>query len=92
MVLSDFFSCFLFFRRQGFRMITFDRQGSRIWAGQRKKCIVFRPRATPGWGRGVPQKIVCVSEPQEHFWRKKLFFAPPPQFFFCVLEPQEHFF
>ena len=45
-----FFSCFLFFRRQGFRMITFDRQGSRIFAGHghRKKCIVFRPRATPG--------------------------------------------
>ena len=23
--------------------------------GHRKKCIVFRPRTTPGWGRGAPQ-------------------------------------
>ena len=30
---------------------------SRILAGHghRKKCIIFRPRATPGWGRGAPQ-------------------------------------
>ena len=39
------FSCFLFFRRQGFRLITFDRQGGPLLVmghGQRKKCIVFR--------------------------------------------------
>ena len=61
MVLSEllfylfiYFSCFLFFRRQGFWMITFDRQagpfqnfGQATGHGHRKKCIVFRPRATP---------------------------------------------
>ena len=66
-------------------MITFDRQAgplqnlnqSQVMV-HRKKCIVFRPRVTPGWGRGAPQtpqnppprkKKICasVSEPQEHF-------------------------
>ena len=52
---------------------------SRILAGHghRKKCIVFQPRATPGWGRGAPKPpnpppkknylFVCDSEPQENF-------------------------
>ena len=49
-----------FFRCQGFRMITFDRQAGPLQNfnrshGHRKKCIVFRPRATPGCGRGAPQ-------------------------------------
>ena len=37
--------------------------------GHRKKCIIFRPRATPGWGRGAPQT------PQN---------PPPPKFFFFL--------
>ena len=83
---SGFVKIFFFFRRQGFRTITFDRQGLRIisefWPvmghGQMKKCIVFRPRANPRWGRGVPQTaqnlplqiLFCISGPQEHFSKK----------------------
>ena len=72
MVLSDF--CFLFFilpppkfpddnfwlpRRTVSEFLPVTGHG------QRKKCIVFRPRATPWWGRGAPQT------PQ----------APPPNIF-----------
>ena len=45
-------------------------------------CIVFRPRATPGWGRGAPQtpqnppppkKNVCVRfRTTGTFWEKNL--------------------
>ena len=61
--------------------------------GHRKKCIDFRPRATPGWGVGPPKHppppfFVCVSEPQEHFWKKK---NCREKIFFCVLKPQERF-
>ena len=57
MVLSElFFLIYFFFRRQGVRTITFERQDEsfrdirQAWGmghGQRKECIVFRPRANP---------------------------------------------
>ena len=33
--------------------------------GHRKKCIVFQPRATPGWGRGAPQTPQNPPPPPE---------------------------
>ena len=63
MVLSElfililFFLVFLFFRRQGFRLITFDRQGGLLeflpvtGHGQRKKCIVLRVCVCGVFGR-----------------------------------------
>ena len=113
MVLSEFF--FLFFRRQGFRMITFDRQAGPLQNFNRSHIMVIGrsvsfsdPARPPGGGVGRPKHpkippppknkflFACVSEPQEHFWKKNLvgkifFFAPPPPNFFCVLGPQEHF-
>ena len=57
----------------------------------RKKCIVFRPRATPGWGRGAPQtpqnppprkkkKNLCMRfrTPGTFLWKKKLVGKTPP--------------
>ena len=41
--------------------------------GHRKKCIVFRPRTTPGWGRGAPQtppkspSKICLASPPIFF-------------------------
>ena len=59
-------------------MITFDRQAGPLqnfnrshYHGHRKKCIVFRPRATPGWGRGAPQ---APQNPP----------PPPKNTFFCM--------
>ena len=65
MVLSEFFIYFLFFLLLPPPRFPDDN----FWPpsrtapefkpvtghGHRKKCIVFRPRATPGWGRGAPQ-------------------------------------
>ena len=88
-------------------MITFDRQAGPLqnfkpvtYHGHRKKCIVFRPRATPGWGRGAPQNTPKFPPPPEkNFSREKKNFAPPPLpqkknyifYFLGVLRPQEHF-
>ena len=64
----------LFSRRQGFRMITFDRfklDRSRIG----RSASFSDPARPPGGGVGQPKIpppqffifFVCVSEPQEHF-------------------------
>ena len=62
--------------------------------GHRKKCIVFRPRVTPGWGQmwGAPN-----PPPQPPALRTKKsicmrFRTPRNIFFFCVLRPQEDVF
>ena len=105
MVLSEFYFLFIFFIFIFFILPLPRFPDDYFWPvtchGHRKKCIVFRPRATPGWGRGAPQTpqnpprklffFACVSEPQEHFWKKnvlgkkksEIFRAPlPPNFFF----------
>ena len=41
MVLSDFFDFFFFFRRQGFRMITFDRQAGPLQNLNRSQVMVI---------------------------------------------------
>ena len=91
------FFFFLFFRRQGFRMITFDRQAGPLQNFNRSHVMAIGrsvsfsdPGATPGWGRGAPQT------PQTKILVRK-FFAPPPNlffyflFFWAFLRPQEHF-
>ena len=68
MVLSEFFIflfflfLFLLFRRQGFRMITFDRQAGPLQNFNRSHVMVIGrsvsfsdPARPPGWGRGAPQ-------------------------------------
>ena len=55
MVLSEFIFYFLFFRRQGFRMIIFDRQAGPLQNFNRSHVMVIKKLFT------------CVSEPQEHF-------------------------
>ena len=71
---------FLFFRRQGFRMITFDRQAGPPQNFNRSHVMVIGrsvsfsdPARPPGGGVGPPK------HPQN------------PPLFFCVLTPQEHF-
>ena len=75
MVLSEFF-IFLFFRRQGFWMITFDRQAGPLQNFNRSHVMVI--------GRSVSFSDPAPQTPQNP--------PPPPIFFFaCVSEPQEHF-
>ena len=83
----------LFFRRQGFQMIIFDRQARQFQNFNRSQVMVkgsvsfSNPARPPGWGRGAPQ--TPQNPPQEHFKKKKIcweFFI-----FYCVLRPQEHF-
>ena len=84
MVLSEFLF-FLFFRRQGFRMITFDRQAGPLQNFNRSHVMAIGrsvsfsdPARPPGGGVGRPK-------------HPKI--PPPRNFFFsaCVSEPQEHF-
>ena len=112
------FIYFLFFRRQGFRMITFDHQARPLQNFNRSHVMVIGRSVSfsdlarpPGGGVGRPKhpkippsekKCACVSEPQEHFLKKKIsrenkieIISPPPQiyiFFVCVLRPQEDVF
>ena len=72
---------FLFFRRQGFRMIIFDRQAGPLQNFNRSHIMVIGrsvwfsdPARPPGGGVGRPKhpKITPppprkVAEPQEHF-------------------------
>ena len=84
-----YFSCFLFFRRQGFRMITFDRQGGPFQNICRSRVMVIGrsvsfsdPARPPGGGVGRPKhpkispsNFLCVLGPQEHFLAKIIFFS-----------------
>ena len=74
MVLSEFFIYFfiyfLFFRRQGFRMITFDRQAGLLQNLNRSQVMVIGRSVSfsdPGCGRGAPQTPQTPQNP------------PPPQ-------------
>ena len=79
-----YFILFLFFRRQGFRMIIFDRQAGPLQNFNRSHIMVIGrsvsfsdPARPPGGGVGHPKPP-----------------PPPPEifiFFACVSEPQEHF-
>ena len=120
MGLSEFFFFFffsffsLFFRRQGFRMITFDRQAGPLQNFNRSHIMVIGrsvlfsdPARPPGGGVGRPKHpkippppppknkclFACVSEPQEHFWKKKFSREKKNYIFYFlgVLRPQEHF-
>ena len=96
----------LLFRRQSFRMVTFDCQAGSFQNFSRSRVMVIgvyrfpTPRDPPDGGVGRPKhpqrclqikKIVCVSEPQEHFWKKKIvgkknldiFRLPPNLFIFA---------
>ena len=62
MGLSEFFFFFLFFRRQGFRMITFDRQAGPLQNFNRSHIMVIGrsvlfsdPARPPGGGVGRPK-------------------------------------
>ena len=82
---------FLFFRRQGFRMITFDRQAgplqnfnrSHVMVIRKEKCVCMRFR-TPG--TFLNKKF--SREKNLEIFR----LPPPPFFFFCVLRLQEDVF
>ena len=83
------FFIFLFFRRQGFRMITFDRQSGPLKNFNRSHVMVIGrsvsfsdPVRPPGGGVGRPKhpKIppppaFCVLRPQEHFLAEIFFFS-----------------
>ena len=79
-----FIFIFLFFRRQGFRMITFDRQAGPLQNFNRSHVMVIGrsvsfsdPVRPPGGGVGRP-KHPKIPPPK----KKKIA---------CVSEPQEHF-
>ena len=72
-VCQNFFFFFLFFRRQGFRMITFDRQAGPLQNFNRSHIMVIGrsvsfsdPARPPGGGVGRP-KHPKIPPPQEHF-------------------------
>ena len=94
-----FFSCFLFFRRQGFRMITFDRQGGPFQNVCRSRVMVigrsvsFSDRRDPrveAWGAPNPPSnlFVCVSGPQR-VPCIRWFMLPPTQWNVhrCLVKP-----
>ena len=104
MVLLEFLN-FLFFRRQGFRMMTFDRAGpfqnfnrSQVMHGHRKKCIVFRPARPPGEGapntpKSPPPPNVCVRFRTPGTFLKKNIVGKQKNHFYCVcvLRPRNIF-
>ena len=62
MALSELFFIFFFFRRQGFRMITFDRQAGPLQNLNRSQVMVIGrsvsfsdPARPPGGGVGHPK-------------------------------------
>ena len=74
MVLSElfFFIFFLFFRRQGFRMITFDRQAGPLQNFNRSHIMVIGrsvslsdPARPPGGGVGRPKHPKPPPPPPE---------------------------
>ena len=76
---QNFLFLFFFFRRQGFRMITFDRQAGPLQNFNRShimvigRSVLFSPQPPQNPPPPPPEKLfACVSEPQEHFWKKKL--------------------
>ena len=94
MVLSEFFYLFLFFflffRRQGFQMITFDCQAGPLQNFNRSHVMVIGrsasfsdPARPPGGGVGHP-KIPPPSGKKNFSRKKKLkkFSPPPPPKFF----------
>ena len=76
---------YFFFRRQGFRITTFDRQAGPLQNFNRSHVMVigrsvsFSTCATPGWGRGAPQTsqtnpppiFLAFYDPRKMFLRKK---------------------
>ena len=89
-----------FFRHQGFRMITPEFKPV-TRHGHRKKCIVFRPRATPAWGapntpKSAPlprKKKLCMRfRTPGTFLKNKIQQGKKLKTFFCVLRPQEDVF
>ena len=90
-------------RRQGFRMITFDRQAGPLQNFNRSHVMAIGrsvsfsdPARPPGGGVGCPKHPKTPGT----FLKKKIsreknspFSPPPPQIFlfFCVLRPQENF-
>ena len=72
----NFFIYFFFFRRQGFRMITFDRQTGPLQNFNRSHVMAIGrsvsfsdPARPPGGGVGCPKHPKIP--PQEHFRKKK---------------------
>ena len=108
MVLSELFIFLfflLFFRRQGFRMITFDRQAGPLQNFSRSHVMVigrsvsFSDPARPPGGKHpkIPPSVHAFQNPRNIFFlkleKKLIHFSPPPQIFFvCVLRPQEDVF
>ena len=74
MVLSDFFLFFfiyfLFFRRQGFRMITFDRQAGPLQNFNRSHVMVI--------GRSVSVFFPTPRDPRVGAWAPQTPQNPPP--------------
>ena len=91
---------FLFFRRQGFRMITFDRQAGPLQNFNRSHVMVigrsvsFSDPRVGAWGApNTPisppfEKNILVGKKNLEIFRLP---PPPPKKVFCVLRPQEHF-
>ena len=85
--VSEFLIFFLFFRRQGFRMIIFDRQAGPLQNFNRSHVMVIGrsvsfsdPARPPGGAVGRPKHPKIPPPP-----RKKIIICA------CVSEPQEHF-
>ena len=98
MVLSEFFIYFvLFFRREGFRMITFDRQAGPLQNFNRShimvigRSVLFSDPRVGAWGAPntpksppPPEKKFSREKNLRNFWpppSKKKFGPPPPNFF-----------
>ena len=86
-----------FFRRQGFRMITFDRQAGPLQNLNRSQVMVIgrsvsfsNPARPPGGGVGRP-KHPKIRPPKKKFVHAFQNPRNPPNFF-CVLRPQEDVF
>ena len=76
---------FLFFRRQGFRMITFDRQAGPLQNFNRSHVMAIGrsvsfsdPARPPGGGVGRPKHPKIPPPPEKKGKRTQKFFAPPP--------------
>ena len=94
---------FIFLRRQGYRMITFDRQAGPFQNFGRSQVMVIGRRVSSSDPRDPrvgswaapkspppPNFCLCVSEPQDIFEKNKI--APPPRPFFLRFRTQGTFF